>query len=201
MANKKSIRIKSGELWKIKEDVNNLASSLSSELAMKAESGMIRTFDSIIDNFYKYSPNSYHRKKDLYNMLISHTVHGFGNNKYKASIKVGASDLSKHRASASTIFDLMWMHGVRGLPKRGNNPLSHSFIWYTPNGKKTWHKGEVWENPFWEDKYENVFQTSVNTDEYTTGDKMIPQNVMKDFINKWGIIGRAECDRIVKGFK
>lgn len=196
MAKKQHINI--GEIWKIKEDVEKIASTLSNELSKKAERGMVKAFDVIIDNFYKYSPTSYYRRGDLYNMLISHNTHMFNKQKYRASIKVGSSDMSDHqRASAATIYDLMWIHGVRGLPKHGNNALSHDFTWYTPTGVKQWHEGEIWQNLFWGKKYENIFQTEINIDEYKTSNNMIPQNIMKDFIENWGIIGRAECDRIV----
>ena len=196
----KQQKINIGEIWKIKEDIEKISSTLSKELSKKAERDMVKAFDSIIDNFYKYSPSSYNRRYDLYNMLISHNTHAFSKQNHRASIKVGASDMSDHkRASAETIYDLMWIHGVRGLPKRGNRALSHDFTWHTPTGIKHWHKGEIWENPFWNQQYENVFQTEIDIDEYTTTSKMIPQNIMKDFVNNWGIIGRNECNRIVKG--
>ena len=187
-----------GEIWKIKDDVEKIASTLSNELSKKAEKGMVKAFDSIIDNFYKYSPISYNRHNDLYNMLINHNTHMFNKYKYRASIKIGANDMSDHqRASAATIYDLMWIHGVRGLPKQGNNALSHDFTWYTPTGIKRWHEGEIWQNPFWGKQYENIFQTGINVDEYITNGKKIPQNIMKDFVENWGVIGRAECDKIV----
>ena len=198
----KTQKISVGEIWKIKEDVNKLASTLSKELARKANETMVQTYNSIIDNFYNsYTPSAYHRHKNLYKALISNRTYSISDNESRAIIKVGSANMGDYkRTTAGNVFDLMWIHGVRGLPKTGSTSLNKTFSWYTPYGRKTWNEGEVWKNPFWShrnDPYRNVFETAVDVEDYSTGSKMIPQNVMIDFINSWGIIGQNECKRIV----
>lgn len=198
----KTQKIGIGELWKIKDDVNKLASNLSRELARKANETMVQVYNSIIDDFYNsYTPTAYHRSKNLYKALINHRTYSISENESRAIIKIGAANMGDYKkTTAGNVFDLMWVHGVRGLPKTGSSPLSKTFTWYTPHGRKTWHAGDVWENPFWSDRndpYHNIFETAVNVEDYSTTSKMIPQRVMIDFVNNWGIIGRNECKRIV----
>ena len=198
----KTQRIGVGELWKIKDDINNLASNLSRELARKANENMVQVYNSIIDDFYNsYTPSAYHRSKNLYKALINHRTYSKSENESRAIVKIGAANMGDYkRTTAGNVFDLMWVHGVRGLPKTGSSPLGKTFTWYTPHGRKTWHAGDVWENPFWSDgndPYHNIFETAVNVEDYFTTSKMIPQRVMIDFVNNWGIIGRNECKRIV----
>ena len=200
----KTEKIKINEIWKIKQDVEDLGKKLSSQLTTKAEENMVSAFKSIIKDFYRYNPKKYKRKNggELDDALVNHHTYGYSDNKYKATIKIGSNNMSNsYRISPDNILDLMWTQGIRGLPRQGSSALGKKFTWYTPIGTKTWYPGEVWVNPFWSgeaEPYNNIFKTTVDIDGYETPAKMAPHFVMIDFIHKWGNIGKNECDKIVK---
>ena len=176
-------KIKINEIWKIKQDIDDFSKKLSNQLAMKAEENMVSAFKSIIKDFYRYNPKRYKRKNggELYDALVNHHTYGYSDNRHRATIKIDSSNMSNtYRTSPRNILDLMWVQGVRGLPERGESG---------------------WINPYWSGEskpYENIFKTTINIDGYETPAKMFPHTIMIDFVNKWGNIGRNECDKIVK---
>ena len=200
---KKSI-IKINEIWKIKQDIQHLEKELTNQLINKAEDNMVSAFKSIINDFYNnYSPSSYRRKRELTDALINHHVYKYSNNKARAVIKIGSNNMSNnYRISPDNILDLMWIQGIRGLPRQGDNSINRKFSWpISRTERKTWYPGEVWVNPFWSgevDPYRNIFNTTIDIDGYSTPAKMKPHNIMIDFVNKWGMIAGNECDKIVK---
>jgi hypothetical protein len=178
----KTQKIGIGEIWKIRKDVNELALNLSKGLANKAKQDMVRAFNYIITDFYKkHDPEYYNRTYNLRNTLISNRTYSMNNNKCRAIINVGSSKMNEYnnRTTSGNVYNLMWIKGVRGLPKIGTSG---------------------WVNPAWSGEgnpYHNIFNTSIIVDEYTTQNKATPHNVMADFINNWGIIGINECNKIV----
>ena len=178
----KEQHINIGEIHKIKEDVNKIASKLSKGLAQKARHNMTDAFANILDNFYKgHGPSRYRRTYNLRKSLISNRTYSIGGNRCKAIVNVGSSKMGEYneRITAGNVFNLMWIKGVRGLPRTGESG---------------------WTNPAWSgegDPYHNIFNTSISIDDYESSRKSTPHNIMSDFVNNWGIIGINECDRIV----
>jgi len=188
----------------IKQDVGRIANALSKSVAEQAERDMVKTFDMIIDNFYgSHSPSSYHRKYGLYSALQSHsTKHSSHTNTNVATIIVSPMDMDGHyRTDKENVFDLMWNKGVRGLPKRGNNPLEHDFI---QNNQYPFKAGDYWTNPYWSgenDPYHNIFRTSIKLGDYQSI-YQVPNNVMIDIVNHWAEAnGISACERIAKNLK
>ena len=200
----KTEKIKVGQVGEIGDFIKDFAARLSHDLAEQAEKDMIKAHDDIIDQYYSsYSPTSYHRhsNRNLYNTLFLHHIRPKASKtKYRASIYVGPIDMvEQYNTRAANIFDLVWIHGVRGLPHHGNLKLDHDYI-HPYNKEIRFQKGEKWENRYWDiEKYGNVFIFYINVGDENTINA-IPNLVMSDFVKRWGSgLGRNECERIVKG--
>lgn len=190
------------QLEDIKNDVREMARNITSEMTAKAEKDLIKAFDTVIDGFYAgHTPTSYKRHGigGLYSALISHTIK---NN--TAIIKVGSMDMEDHyRTTTDVVFDLMWNSGIRGLPRQGDNALTHSFLYRSPNGKIiNWgKKGSVWTNHYWsgtDAPYHNLYYPSIDVDGFSIANKT-PHQVMYDFVEGWGNnLGNKYMDNIIR---
>ena len=192
------------QLHDIKQEIGIMANDFAKKLAKQAENDMIAAHKQIIDNFYNaHDPNSYNRKEGLYNSIIPQkTEHDeFKSKTYSATVKIGSFNMEDHyRANPDIVFDLMWNRGVRGLPKRGINPLEHSFSFKG----NSFEKGEIWVNPYWSstnDPYKNKFITTITMNSKTTNPG-VPNQVMYEFVDNWDkFSGKKSCDEISKIIK
>lgn len=190
----------------IRTEIGNIGTSFAIELAKQAEKDLIKAHHQIISNFYAaHDPNSYNRQEGLYDSIIPQGInhHNSKSNTYQAGVVVGSFRMDDHYngdATPDNIFDLMWNKGVRGLPKYGQNPLSHSYSFYNHH----FNEGEKWRNPYWSgtgDPYHNIFLTKVTMGSYTTKEG-VPNVVMRDFVNHWKEAnGLKACDKLYKQIK
>lgn len=193
------------QLQDIRREIGIIANDFSYQLAKKAEQDLKDAHKQIIDNFYSaHDPNSYNRKEGLYDSIIPQGVrHSDASKSNIASIVVGSFRMQDHYNTGATpdnIFDLMWNKGVRGLPKRGLNPLEKSYCFYNNH----FEQGEVWRNPYWSgfgEPYHNQFITAITMGGKTT--KVgIPNNVMTEFVNNWDKFGgKQACNEVSKIIK
>ena len=198
----KTERITISQIDEIGDFIKDFASKLSHDLAEQAEEDMVNAHHEIIEDFYNsYSPTSYKRRKDLYDTLSLHKIYStstMGLNRYRAKIVVDSSELSEHfRIDAKNVWNLMWIHGVRGLPPKGNNPLEHTYYWKTSIGYIRFMKGMEWINFDWNlEKHKNLFGTNINNELDT---KHKPHFAMKKYIEQWGQKhGIKKCEETVK---
>lgn len=187
----------------IKREIGVMANEFANKLAQQAEKDLINAHKQIIDNYYAaHDPLSYNRQEGLYDSIIPQGVeHSEQSKTYNASVRVGSFKMDDHyNATPDIIFDLMWNRGVRGLPKRGVNPLSHSF---TFRGNH-FEEGQPWINPYWSssgEPYHNKFFTVVTMNGKTTK-KGVPNQVMYDFVTNWDVFsGKNACNEISKEIK
>lgn len=182
----------------IKNDLKNIQKQIAKEYSEQAEKDLIKSFDSIIDDFYaQYTPRSnYNRKHNLYNALNKHRSNNKGGIGH-ASIDVNYYDMmDTYRTSKEHVFDLMWNSGVRGLPIKGSEPLKHSFEWLG----HSFQEGEVWVNPFWsynKDPYHNLFKVEASVRNYTTPDA-IPRFAMKEAVENWDSTFNSSLNKTMK---
>lgn len=201
--------------WKqlddVKQDLKKMSKTFTSELAKKAETDMIQAHDQIITQYYKYQPNSYHRKSsgNLFYSIISHdSKHSNTANSHYAKVRIGSSSMEDHTRSGykgvnqGNVFDLVWNEGIRGLPSEGVAPLSQESVdkmnaipWLAG---KPYRAGEVWRNPYWGSQYNNEFRASISINDYTTSNGK-PDDVMNEFVENWNIAsGEQYCDDIAE---
>lgn len=190
----------------IKDDVKNRADKMATRIAYEAAMDLVATHTSIMTDFYTYSPNSYRRTGNLRNnSLIPQITPRKEGETWKAGITVGSfrmANIYGKGATPDNIFNLMWMKGIRGLPKVGSEILSHSWTWkdgyhdYMENPRK-------WENPYWSGEskpYENVFKTNMKIGSKTTPNGT-PHQVMCSVISLWGNDrGKEICDKYARYF-
>lgn len=181
----------------IKADIGKISSGFAKQLAERACEDLSEAHEKIVGKYYdSYDPNTYNRSYGLYNSLIKHHAYKKGTQTYEGGISSSSFQMDNHYAKgyyADTVFDLVWNSGIRGLPRKGDNPLSHSFDW---NGKH-WNTGDIWENPYWNySKYKNIFRTSIVLNGYKS--KIgTPHLVMKDITVNWDKAGGLKaCDDI-----
>lgn len=191
----------------LEKELKNTADELVSNISDSAEKDLIEAHDQIITNYYKKYPNPryYHRKglNGLYATIIKHT-----SKKGIARVLISSDEMSHHNDykgidRSDLIFDLMWERGIRGLPKKGSTPLTHSFDWRGFDGKAKFPvnygtEGQVWKNPYWnQQKYKNEFRTKIRIGSFTSTKEGTPNLVMLDFVNTWGDKRGVEvCDDV-----
>ena len=187
----------------IKREIGMMANDFAHELAIQAEKDLISAHKQIIDNFYSaHDPNSYNRKEGLYDSIIPQGVHHTEKVRtYNATVKIGSLRMDDHyRANPDIVFDLMWNRGVRGLPKRGVNPLEHSYSFYDNH----FEEGQVWINPYWSsqgDPYHNKFITTITMNGKSTKEG-VPNQVMYEFVDNWDkFSGKKLCNEVKKKIK
>lgn len=197
------------ELDVINRDIKKFSDNVITQMTESAKLDMVKAHDQIIDKFYgSHTPTSYKRHGigGLYKSIYGEKIYNKLDSNYGwATVKVSSQDMDEHyRTSAANVLDLMWIHGVRGLPREGNQPLTHDFDWRYPGITYHWTAGQKWHNPYWSGempKYHNVFRTQINMYGYTTPKKMVPNMAMIDFINHWGHFrGINIADKIWKEF-
>lgn len=182
------------QVGEIGDFIKDFAQRLSHDLAEQAEKDMVKAHKNIVKDFYNsYDPTSYKRREVLYDTLVSHKLYSIsGKNKHRAKIDVGSSKMLNHyNTDPSNVFSLFWK-GLRGLPIKGKNPLTHDVNWLGEH----WSKGEYWENPYWDLKeYQNVFKTDIYGE---IDNNVTPQWAMYNYIQQWGKKhGQKECEEIV----
>lgn len=191
------------QIDEIKRDVNKKSEKLTKELSKEAMKDLVDVHKSIIADFYSYQPKSYKRTFELrdhsrINQLPMKINHG-----WISGIVVGSfsmQDTYSGDITPDNIFNLMWMKGVRGLPRVGSRILTNSWLFggiyydYGENPRK-------WENPYWSwdsEPYENVFKTSAKINKKTT-DYGTPHQVMCSAIYIWGKAqGKSLCNKYAK---
>lgn len=190
----------------IKQDVGRMAAEITRRLSEKAREDLISAHDKIITQFYAaHTPTSYHRHGigGLYYSLLPQPVMHSGK-KSIASISVGSTDMEDHyRTDPEVVFDLMWNHGVRGLPHHGNKALTHTYT-FPPGSSNVFHAGEQWVNPYWSgenDPYHNIFLTNIRVGSYTSK-TAIPHLVMCDIVEHWDkVSGKKLSSQLVNSIK
>lgn len=197
------------ELDDIKQDVKNIAGEISQKLAKQAENDMIAAHEQIVGQYYGgHNPSTYHRHKKspaIKKTLISHlTRKSRGENSYYARVKIGSTDMPDHTrkgysgVNQDNVFDLVWNQGVRGLPEEGSAPLTKSYTWLN----HSFNVGDIWINPYWGEKYHNVFSPIIEMDGYSTRNPGTPDKVFQEFVDSWwDDIGSNRCDDIMSAFK
>lgn len=198
------------QLIDIKNEVSNIGTSFAMEISKQAHKDLISAHHQIISNFYAaHDPNSYNRQEGLYDSIIPQGInhHPSKTNTYQVAVVVGGFNMNDHYrgdATPDNIFDLMWNKGVRGLPKKGTDTLSHNYIWLD----KFYDYGDKprrWENPYWSGKdepYHNIFLTKITMGKYTTPKEGTPHQVMSDFVNHWDKAnGKGACKEAYKKIK
>ena len=188
------------EFNKVRQEIGHIAKDMTKGLAEETKKDLISVHEQIINNFYdSYNPTYYDRSYGLYKSLISSELLDYNyKNSTSASVHIGSFSMQDYypgNITPDNIFDLMWNKGVRGLPKRGLNPLSHT---YSFNGT-IFYEGDKWENPYWDlEKYENVFKTKIKLGRYTSVEG-VPNIVMTDIVNNWGKAkGKDICNKLLK---
>lgn len=176
------------------KEIKNMSKNISKNLSNKMKNDIEEVHQNIINQFYEYQTSLYNRYGDLENTIeFSKSVHtnksgeyitkvGFSSN--NMSYKYGLTQNYKNQIDPDYIFNSMWEEGLRGLPKTGIYPLSHSFDFAGIHFKK----GEIWKNPFWDiSKYQNIFNSiKINKiGNYKISGKHTPEQVVDDFVNKW----------------
>ena len=208
------------------QDVHTKATTISSEMSRAAEIDLLRVHDQIIGQYYgSYKPKSYKRHSlgGLYYTADSHKSKPIGNSglTQRASLVVSNRLMpERYRIDSSVIFDLMWNHGVRGLPHHGNTPLNKTYNWYasglssdhhcgyfdTPDGQlhQGWfvhyQEGERWTNPFWSgnsEPYSNIFLAKVTYQKYKATKAEVPHLALLHFTENWTETGNEYLKNIV----
>lgn len=192
----------------IKQDIGRITYKITKTLADQALYDLKRSHELIIDNFYAgHEPSSYRRHGigGLYHSLVSGDVVSSGSKK-NASITVGSISMEDHyNTSSDVVFDLMWNHGVRGLPRQGNKALDKSYT-FPPYSSNPIHfiAGEKWVNPYWsgaDGPYHNIFLTQIRIGKYSTVTG-VPNIVMQDVVEHWDKVnGRRLCNQLVNSIK
>lgn len=192
------------QINQIKSEIGRMGSDFTKGIAKQIEEDFHDVHQMIIDQFYDaHDPSKYNRSYGLYNSARTYCIKNKTNSNYTVGINVSSDFMQDYyKTEKENVFDLMWIHGVRGLPKQGNLPLSLS---YTFQGH-SFQAGERWENPYWSgesDPYHNIFIPTIHYGNYTTNSKMkTPNNVMYDFVMNWDKAnGKATCDRLYKEIK
>lgn len=165
----------------IEKDVKDIANSFAEDVSSQAADDLKEAHQKIIDKFYDaYDPNRYNRSYNLYNSGIVQNAKKIGEGKYSSGIIVGSFYMMDiYNISPDNVFDLMWNQGIRGLPKESSDGS--------------------WVNPYWNPEiYQNIFLTSIKVGNNTTITGT-PNEVMDDFVNKWGIKnGVSACEKAEK---
>ncbi len=190
------------EFNKVKQELSYISKYFINGLAKQANNDLKEVHEMIINDFYdSYDPSSYNRSYGLYNSLITNEIYESKDKNINATITIGSFGMQDYYSgdmNPDNIFDLMWNKGVRGLPKRGLNPLNHTYSF----AGNTFYEGERWENPYWDpEEYNNIFLTQIKLGRYTSI-KGTPHNVMKDITSNWSKAkGKDTCNRLLKEIK
>lgn len=186
----------SKEFDNIRKDLKRIKNITEKELCLKAEFDMVKMQKNIVTLFYKsYTPNSYKRKNDLYDSLLSHNIR---NN--TARITIGGKNMYSHgrhgEYSGDYIFNLIWNEGIRGLPYMGTNELTKSYCFYDHH----FEAGEIWRNPYWsgeQEPWKNIFMPRISYGNVIL--QGTPNDVYEYFIeNWWEVQGLNYCEKLIK---
>ena len=183
----------------IKNDLKNIKNILEQDLIKEAEQDMLKFQKNIVTLFYKsYKPNKYKRKYDLYDIVVDHYARNG-----VASITIDGDHMyqhgrSKYPISGYDVYNRMWNEGIRGLPQRGVQPLSHSFCFYG----KHYEQGQVWTNQFWSgasEPYYNIFEPSIQYGSVNISGK--PNILFKKYRdNWWKVQGEKKANKLIRQY-
>lgn len=171
----------------IRQDVRKILQNTVNDLSNEAQDDLLQAHSSIISDFYytydplTHEPHIYDRTGNLDNSLTmlysapQKSSRGQYSSRAVAITSYNSMD-EVYKISASSVFDLMWNQGVRGLPEKGSSGwINDYYMTYSPKNIKYYN---------------------------TTISGATPHDAMVNAIEKWGkAIGKERCEKIINAYR